>query len=46
MWETKVFKTAEAMRRWLEKNKHRIQWEEIYVNNAYGVIYRKLRLIG
>ena len=46
MWVTKVFKTKEAMKRFLEKNGHKIQYEEIYVNNAYGIEYRKLRIIN
>lgn len=45
MWQTKKFKTREAMNRWLRKFESRIQWEEIFVNNAYGLTYRKLRRI-
>jgi len=55
MWETKVFKfktmagakIAKAkLEAWLERNEGRIQYEQIFVNNAYGVEYRKLRVIG
>ena len=46
MWEVKVFKTREAMIRFIERNEHRIQWHEIFVNNAYAVQYRKLRIIA
>jgi hypothetical protein len=45
MWETKTFKTREAMQAWLAKREHRIQWEEIFVNNAFGLTYRALRVI-
>lgn len=45
MWDTKIFKTREAMQSWIEKNDHKMQWNEIFVNNAYGVEYRKLRVI-
>jgi hypothetical protein len=34
------------MEAWIERNKHRIQYEEIFVNNAYAVEYRPLRRIG
>lgn len=45
LWKIKTFKTIEAMNSWLEKNDHHIQFNEIYVNNAYAVEYRKLRRI-
>ena len=28
--------------KWLELNGHKIQWHEIFVNNAYAIEYRKL----
>jgi hypothetical protein len=31
---------------WIERNEGRIQYEEIFVNNAYAVTYRPLRWIG
>lgn len=31
--------------RWIEKNQHRYQIEEIFVNNAYGVQFRELHII-
>jgi len=57
MWQTKKwkFRTVEGaeiaramMNAWLQKNKHRIQYQEIFVNNAYAyaIEYRKLRPIG
>jgi hypothetical protein len=54
-WQTKKwrFRTLESaeiarakMNAWLEKNKHRIQYQEIFVNNAYAIEYRKLRRLG
>lgn len=55
MWKDKIFKfktmagakSAKAkLDAWLERNEGLIQWEQIFVNNAYGVTYRKLRVIG
>lgn len=45
MWEFKEFKTQEAMERFINKNKHRIQYEIVYINNGFAVEYRKLRRI-
>lgn len=45
MWNTKVFKTKESMTKWLAANDHKVQWNEIYINNAYGIEYRKLRVV-
>ena len=45
MWTIKVFKTKKNMNKFLEKNKHRIQYNEVFINNAYGIEYRKLRKI-
>jgi hypothetical protein len=41
-WKIKIFKTQEAMASWLQRNGRRVQWQEIFVNNAYAVEYRKL----
>jgi hypothetical protein len=46
MWQVKKFKTNEAKNAWVEKNAHRIQWNEVFINNAYAVEYRALRIIG
>ena len=46
MWRTKTFRTREAMQNWLAMMEGRIQWSEIFVENAYGVEYRMLRRIG
>jgi len=45
MWQTKIFKTKAAMQKWLNRMSGKVQFEEIFVNNAYGVIYRPLRVI-
>lgn len=41
-WKIKVFKTKEAMEKWLQRNSHKVQWQEVFVNNAYAIEYRKL----
>jgi len=45
MWQTKTFKTKESMSAWLNKNLNKIQYQEIFINNGYGIEYRKLRRI-
>lgn len=40
MWETKIFKTLNAMNNWIAKHDGRVQWQQIFVNNAYGVEWR------
>lgn len=54
MWRTKIFrfrdeatmKIARAkLEAWLARRKGRIQFEEIFVDNAYAVDYRSLRRI-
>ena len=42
MWITKQFKTREAMNKFIEKRNGKIQWVEVFINNAYGIEYRKL----
>jgi len=44
-WKTRTFKTIEAMNAWLAKNDRLVEWNEIYINNAYGVEYRQLRKV-
>jgi hypothetical protein len=43
MWITKVFKTEKKMRDFIEKIQHTHQWQEIFIDNAYGIEYRQLR---
>lgn len=45
MWQTKQFKTRAAMLKWIAANQHRVQYREVFINNAYGVEYRKLRFV-
>jgi len=45
MWQTKIFKTKTALQRWICEKSHRYQWDMIYVNNGWGVEYRKLKKI-
>ena len=46
MWSTKTFKTRKAMNEWLEQHKGMIQYEEVFINNKYGIEWRPLRFIG
>lgn len=45
MWQIKIFKTKEEMSKFIEKYHNKIQWVEVFVNNAYAIEYRKLRRI-
>jgi hypothetical protein len=45
MWITRQFRTKQTMEKFLEKNGHKIQWREVFINNAYGIEYRKLRRV-
>lgn len=45
MWSIKTFKTEAEMDAFLDKWDGRIQWQYIYVNNAYGIQWRKLRRV-
>lgn len=45
MWQTKTFKTKEAFQKWIDDKSHNYQWNEIFINNGYGVEFRKLRWI-
>ena len=45
MWMIKEFKTREQLESFIDKNKDKIQYEEIFVNNAYAVEYRLLKKI-
>jgi len=44
-WKIKTFRTIEAMNEFLYKNDRLIEFNEVYVNNAYAIEYRKLRII-
>jgi hypothetical protein len=45
MWITRQFRTKQTMEKFLAKNGYKIQWHEIFINNAYGIEYRKLRRV-
>ena len=45
MWQLKFFKTKETMSAFIEKNKRKIQYREVFINNGYGIEYRKLIVI-
>jgi hypothetical protein len=45
MWIQKEFKTQKAMNAFIERNKHKIQYQEIFINNGYCIEYRLLRKI-
>lgn len=44
-WQIKTFKTRAAMKNFIARNANKIQWQEIFVNNAYAIEYRKLRRV-
>lgn len=41
-WKIKEFKTREKMQEFINKNKNNIQYSEVFINNAYGIEYKKL----
>lgn len=45
LWHTKIFKTKEKAQAWVDKYGHKCQWNQIFVNNAWGIEYRKLRRV-
>lgn len=45
MWISRQWKTKEAMNKFLAKNEGKIQWVEVFINNAYGLEYRKLKRV-
>lgn len=42
MWKIKEFKTREEMQKFIDKNKNKIQYQEIFINNSYAIEYKKL----
>ena len=46
MWTVKIFKTKQAMQNWIARHGHQHQIQEVFVNNAYALDVRKLRVIG
>ena len=45
LWTIKVFRSVEAMKRWVKANDGRMQWHELFVHNGWAVEYRSLRVI-
>ena len=47
MWKTRIFETREQMESFIKyySDKYGLQWKEIFVNNAYGIEYRFLKVI-
>ena len=45
MWTIRKFRTKESMTKFIENNKHRIQYQEVFINNGYAIEYRKLRVV-
>lgn len=45
MWKTKTFTTRHAMQEWIDKYDHIYDWHEIFVNNGFGVEFKKFRIV-
>lgn len=45
MWIIRGFRTKENMQKFIEKNRGKIQYVEIFVHNGYCIEYRKLRRV-
>jgi hypothetical protein len=47
MWKTKTFKTKEQMENFIQyySQKCGFTWQEIFINNGYGLEYRFLKVI-
>ena len=42
MWEVRTFKTKEQLHNFIKRNKNKIQYDIIFVNNGFGIEYKKL----
>lgn len=42
MWRIKEFKTHREMLNFVGKNRHKMQWHEIFINNGYAIEYKRL----
>jgi hypothetical protein len=42
MWTTKRFKTQAALDNFISKNEGKMRYNVIYINNGYGVEFKKL----
>lgn len=45
MWQVKTFKTLASMEKWIERFGDRFMWEEIAVENGYGITFKPCRVI-
>ncbi len=45
MWTIKTFATIDDYKAWVLAHEAEYEIEELFVNNAYGLRYRKLRTI-
>lgn len=45
MWKYKNFKTQKNMYDWINKNEHKYQFTEIFVNNGYCLEIKKLKKV-
>ena len=42
MWIIREFRNKENMNKFIQKNKDKIEYREIFINNGYCIEYRKL----
>lgn len=42
MWKVRTFKTKEQLNNFIKRNKNKIQYDIIFVNNGFGIEYKKL----
>lgn len=45
MYRIKEFKTKEQMANFIARHSGKIEWQEIFINNGYGIEYRWLRKV-
>lgn len=45
MYRIKEFKTKEQMAKFVSCHSGKIEWQEIFINNSYGIEYRWLRKV-
>ena len=45
MWTIKTFKTQREVDNFIAKNAHKIQYNILFINNGYGIEYKKLRKV-
>ena len=41
-WKKRYFKTLKDQNEWIEKNKNKYRIDLIFINNGYGIEYKKL----